>query len=104
MPIHTQGCKSALYKVEYQKRKKERENDAVVQTASHHSVSLHQALSLGEAVCAHGPEPCNQDILYCLDCNKCQAVGVQTQSRGLADILLDLPLSHLAGTVPSHQG
>lgn len=58
-------------------------------------MSLHQALSLGEAVPAHGPEPCNQDILYCLDCNKRQAVGVQTQSCGLADILLDLPLSHL---------
>jgi len=53
------------------------------------------ALSLGEAVCAHGPEPRNQAILYCLDCNKCQAVGVQTQSHGLADVLLDLSLSHL---------
>lgn len=52
------------------------------------------ALSRGGAVRARGPEPRNQDILCCLDCNKCQAVGVQTQSRGLADMLLDLSLSH----------
>lgn len=51
--------------------------------------------SLGEAVRVHGPEPRDQDILYCLDCNKYQAVGVQTQSCGLGDMLLDLSLSHL---------
>lgn len=51
------------------------------------------ALSLGEAVRAQGPKPRNQDILYCLDGKKCQAVGVQTQSRGLADIRLDPSLA-----------
>lgn len=44
-------------------------------------------------MCVHGPESRNQDFLCCLDCNKCQAVGVHPQSRGLADTLLGA--SHL---------